>query len=74
MAATLYTLFQQLLPPRPLQIGTVSAVAGEIATVQLLGGGTLQVRGAAAVGQQVFVRDGAIEGEAPAMATVLIDV
>lgn len=42
--------------------------------VQLPGGGVLQVRGAAAVGDQVFVRDGLIEGLAPALAIVSIDI
>lgn len=66
--------FLDLLPPTPLQVGTVTAIAGGVATVELPGGGTLQARGEAAVGTRVFVRDGAIEGPAPVLPVVLIDV
>jgi hypothetical protein len=63
-----------LLPQRPLQVGTVIAVAGGVATVELPGGGQEQARGAATVGQRVFFRDGAIEGLAPALTYVEISV
>lgn len=72
--SNLYHQFLALLPPRPLQVGAVTAVAGQLCTVQLPGGGVLQARGAAAVGDQVFVRDGLIEGLAPALTVVAIDV
>lgn len=74
MAGSLYRAFMDLMPPRPLQIGEVTVVDGDIVTVELLGGGVLTARGSATVGQQVFVRDGVIEGEAPDMTVVLIDV
>lgn len=60
-----YRQFLDLMPKRPLQVGTVSAVAGGVATITLPGGGVLQARGEATAGQRVFVRDGVIEGEAP---------
>jgi hypothetical protein len=47
-----------------------TAVAGQLCTVQLPGGGVLQARGDAAVGDRVFVRDGLIEGPAPALTYV----
>jgi hypothetical protein len=72
--SNLYHQFLALLPPRPLQVGAVTAVAGQLCTVQLPGGGVLQVRGAAAVGDRVFVRDGLIEGLAPSLLIVSIDV
>ncbi len=72
--SNLYHQFLALLPPRPLQVGAVTAVAGQLCTVQLPGGGVLQVRGAAVVGDQVFVRDGLIEGLAPSLPIVSIDV
>ena len=59
--------FLDLMPARPLQVGTVTAVDGETATITLPGGGVLQARGQATVGQRVFVRDGVIEGEAPTL-------
>lgn len=63
-----------LLPQRPLQVGTVIAVAGGVATLELPGGGRDQARGAAAVGDRVFFRDGVIEGAAPALTFVEISL
>ena len=44
------------------------------ATVALQGGGTLRVRGEAAVDDRVYVRDGVIEGQAPDLTLVEIEV
>ena len=54
--------------------GTVTAIADGVATVQLPGGATIRARGQAAVADVVFVRDGVIEGPAPALTLVTIDV
>lgn len=62
--------FLELLPDRPLQVGTVASVLGEVAVVDLPGGGSIQARGQATVGMRVWVRDGVIEGEAPALTYV----
>ena len=70
----IYRQFLGLIPARPLQVGTVTATSGATCTVQLPGGGVLRVRGAATVGQQVFVRDGVIEGAAPALGIVQIEI
>ena len=70
----IYRQFLDLIPARPLQVGTVTAASGATCTVQLPGGGVLQVRGAATVGQQVFVRDGVIESVAQALPVVNIDI
>lgn len=72
--ANIFRQFLDLLPARPLQIGTVIAVSGSQCTVQLPGGGILQARGSAAVDDQVFVRDGVIEGEAPGLSVVPIEI
>jgi hypothetical protein len=69
-----FVLFQSLLPRRPLEIGTVTAVETGYCTVELPGGGVLRARGQARLGDKVFVRDGAIEGEAPDLPVVTIDV
>jgi hypothetical protein len=74
MSVNAFARLVQLLPNPPLQIGNVLSVDGQIATVQLLGGNTVQVRGAATVGQSVFFRNGAIEGEAPSMTVINIEV
>ncbi len=70
----LYLEFLSLLPARPLLVGDVSATDGDIALVDLPGGGQLQARGSATIGQRVFVRDGQIEGEAPTLTYVAADV
>ena len=46
------------------------SVADGVATVTLPGGGVIQARGTATVGQRVFVCNGAIEGPAPALTYV----
>ena len=69
-----YRQFLDLIPAEPLQVGTVTAASGATCTVQLPGGGILQARGQAAVADQVFVRDGVIEGAAPALAVVSIEI
>ena len=70
----LYRQFLELLPQTPLQVGTVSAVTNGVCTVTLPGGGIDTARGSASVGQRVFIRDGAIEGLAPELPLVQIDV
>lgn len=72
--ANIFREFLDLLPARPLQIGTVLAVIGSQCTVELPGGGLLQARGSATVGAQVFVRDGVIEGVAPSLTITPIEV
>jgi hypothetical protein len=74
MARNFFRAFLEIFPDPPLQVAVVTAVDGDVATVELPGGGLLQVRGTAAVDDRVFVRDGVIEGEAPALTVVSIDV
>lgn len=69
-----YKALLGLLPSRPLLVGEVTAVEDGVATIEMPGGGVMQARGAATVGQQVYFRDGAIEGVAPTMTTVEIEV
>jgi hypothetical protein len=38
------------------------------------GGGLIKARGSAAIGQNVFVRDDAVEGIAPALTLELIEI
>lgn len=66
----IYRQFLDLIPARPLQVGTVSTIADGVAIITLPGGGVLQARGDAEMGQRVFVRDGLIEGPAPELAYV----
>ena len=54
--------------------GEVKAVDAGVATIMLPGGGVIQARGQATVGQRVFVRDGVIEGPAPDLTDEIIEV
>lgn len=74
MSANPYAAFRRLLPQRPLEIGTVTYADATGCTVELPGGGLLRVRGSAAVGDSVFVRDGLIEGAAPAYTPIVIEI
>lgn len=66
--------FLDLIPAEPLQVGTVQAISDGVATVKLPGGAVIQARGVATAGQNVFVRGGAIDGPAPDLPIVLIEV
>lgn len=66
----IYRQFLDLLPKRPLEVGDVTAINAGLATITLPGGGVMQARGQATMGQRVFVRDGVIEGPAPALTYV----
>ena len=58
------------IPEQALEVGdVVSSNAGAV-TVMLPGGGVIQARGEATVGQRVFVRAGAVEGGAPTLTYV----
>ena len=72
----LYLDFQRLLPPAPLLVGEViSHDAGDQSTVQLPGGALIRVRGqSVAIGNKAFIKLGRIEGEAPDLTAVTIEV
>jgi hypothetical protein len=72
--SNLYAQFRHLLPNPPLLVGEVIAVDGGVATIEIPGGGRVQARGQATVGQKVFCRDGVTEGEAPDLPIVAITV
>ena len=69
-----YEQFRQLLPDAPLQVGTVIEVGTGVVSVQLPGGGTIRVRGSAALGQKVFVRDAVLEAIAPDLTREIIEI
>lgn len=76
-ATTLYTRLLELLPDQPIYTGTVQAVHGNgMATVEMPGGALARVRNPLDIGagQGVYVQDGAIVGEAPALPYVLIEI
>jgi hypothetical protein len=77
MSRNPYSVFLDLLPPKRLQIATVTSIDGDVARLMLPGGGVLTARGVGsrAIGAEVYVRDGVIEGDAPAdMPLVQIEI
>lgn len=77
MTATtnLYRQLRELLPEPALTVAAVVDVhADGTATVEYPGGAQQRVRGSANPGQRVFIRAGVIEGEAPDLPTVTIEV
>lgn len=76
MVVNVYWLYDRLGRPDPLLVGEViSHDGGDTSTVELPGGGRLRVRGqSVAIGSNAFVRSGRIEGGAPGLAAVTIDV
>lgn len=73
-ATNLWKRLKQLLPDAPLLVGEVFSVSTYGAIVELPDGAFVSVRGEATVGQKVFIRDGLIEGPAPNLSTVLIEI
>ncbi|UZZ64523.1 hypothetical protein [Curvibacter phage PCA1] len=69
-----YKLLRDLIPEAPLLVGTVTAYANGVVTLETPGGGTDQARGDAAVNDRVFYRDGVIEGPAPTLPLELIEI
>ena len=74
MSDNLFRAFLDLIPDPALQVGTVTASADGIVTVELPGGGALKARGSAAPGARVFVRGGLVEGPAPALPVEIIEI
>lgn len=77
MSTTLYTRLLELLPGQPVLTATVAAVYGDgTALATMPGGAQARVRNpfANGVGDAVFVQDGAVIGEAPALTPVLIEI
>lgn len=68
MSRNPYSVFLDLMPPKRLLIATVTGIDGDMARLVLPSGGALTARGVGkrAVGAEVYVRDGVIEGDAPA--------
>jgi len=58
---------KKLFPDAPLLVGDVVQATSYGATVELPSGAMITARGTATVGQRVFVRNGLIEGPAPAL-------
>ena len=73
----LYRALRDLLPDAPLQVATVASVntSAGTSTATWPGGSQQTVRGVnVAAGAKAFVRDGVIEGAAPALTFLTIEV
>ena len=74
MSRNLFVQFLSLIPTPSLEVGTAISVGGGEVIVELPGGARIVARGTATPSATVFVRDGVIEGTAPAMTTHIIGV
>lgn len=74
MLSNAFAAFRRLMPAAPLEAGTVVAQAGDVATIELPGGGRVNARGAATIGDRVFFRDGAIDGSAPTLSYIAAEI
>lgn len=74
ITTNLWRRLRQLTPEAPLLIGEVVAADTYGATLQLPTGALVQVRGAGTVGQKVFFRAGVIEGVAPDLPVIDIEI
>lgn len=72
----LYRRLRELLPQPPLLIGDVLEVhSDQTSTVEYPDGSQQRVRGTSVgVGQPAFVRNGVIEGLAPARTAIVIEI
>lgn len=70
----LFSRFKKLIAGPPLLVGTVISNADGVATIEEVGGGISNARGEATVGDEVFFRDGVIEGPAPTLPDEIIEV
>ena len=75
MSLNLYRQLRELLPEPALTVATVAATHTDgTVTVTYPGGAQQRVRGDSTVGQNVFVRAGQVEGQAPDLDSVTIEV
>lgn len=74
MSTNLFAQFRRLVPSAPLLVGEVISSGSGGSVVELPGGARITVRGEAAVASKVFVRNNAIEGAAPSLPVVLVEV
>lgn len=68
--SNLYKRLLAVLPSEPRDKGEVVATTPDGAIVELVTGARVRVRGAASVGDHVFIRGRQIEGPAPALGGV----
>lgn len=70
----LWKRLKQIISDDPLLVGVVESVSSYGAVVVTPDGARVSVRGTASVGDHVFFRSGLIEGPAPELTAVLIEI
>jgi hypothetical protein len=70
----LWNRFQNLTPPAKRLVGTCVDSAFGVSLIALPGGSVIQVRGTGTVGGRYFILDGRLDGEAPNLPTLEIDI
>ncbi len=74
MARNPYKALLDLMPSPRLLVGEVIAYADGVADIELADGSVMQARGEVVVSDQVFFRNGLIEGPAPTLTDESIEV
>ena len=74
MSTNLFKRFQKLLRTPPLRVGEVISFSDGMALIEEAGGGHVQARGEATVGNMVYFRDHVIEGLAPDLPVEIIEI
>jgi hypothetical protein len=74
MSFNLYDRLRGLFPKDRLQVGTINAIDAGQASITLVDGTMLIARGSGSVGDQVYVRGGLIEGQAPSLPIFEIEI
>lgn len=69
-----YKRLTQLIAGPPTDVGEVLSVEEDGAIIELVSGAQIRVRGAATLGDWVYVRDGVIQGPAPELTGTTIEV
>ena len=74
MSANLFVNFRRLIPGAPLQVCAVISTGAGGSIVALPGGAEIRVRGTGTVGEKVFVLAGVIQGPAPNLTPLTIEI
>lgn len=70
----LYKRLLNLVAGPPMDVGHVLSIEPDGVIIEVLNGAQLRIRGTAAVGDWVYVRGGAVDGPAPNLPGVEIEV
>lgn len=69
-----YNRLRQLIAGPPTDVGEVLSVEPDGAIIELVSGAQIRARGEAVIGDWVYVRGGVIEGPAPNLTGIEIEV